>query len=145
MFEPVWTRTHLKWIRRADPFLVHGSEVDRLRRDLEAIGFRCVRLDGADFRSEADLILGLGRALGFLEGHGANWDAAVECLGDVSGKIALCWHAPEALLAWDLHAFVSGMHNLLACARDFLRGGRGDRVEAQLEVFLVSDRDDFRN
>jgi hypothetical protein len=135
----------MPWIQRTYPYFIQATEETRLRADLARAAFRCASLDGRRLRSEQDLLDALGPALDFPSYYGQSWDAFMDCAGDMRGRVALLWKAPETLLDHDLHGFVRGVHKLIGIARDISEVPGEEKNDVQLEIFLISERPDFRN
>jgi hypothetical protein len=74
---------------------------DEIRRRCTAAGWVCQQLDGWAARDKSELLARLGAALRFPAGYGRNWDAAYDCLIDLSwlegDGVVLLWEAPESL------------------------------------------------
>jgi RNAse (barnase) inhibitor barstar len=129
----------VSWLSTSEPYFVSSADAARLRGDLLTAGFDVRQLDGRDVRDERTLLVQLGRALSFPDYYGQNWDAFIDCVGDLaemaSTPIALVWLKADGLLMVDPHAFVRSVHLLLMAARDI----RLSDVGFQLEYFFVGD------
>lgn len=63
--------------------------------------WREVRLDTSGLRSKREVLAAIGEALAFPQWYGANLDALVDCLRDLTSPIQLVWSGSEDLQAVD--------------------------------------------
>ena len=128
----------LPWLATKEPYFVDSKAYERLVMDLDSSGFDVRILEGA-ITSERELLSTLGKTLRFPDYYGGNWDAFIDCVGDLAEEatvpVALIWPSAHALAMTSLHAFVRSVHLLLSEARDL---GLSDR-RFQFEVFFLGD------
>ncbi len=129
----------LPWMRSRVPYFVPSVDQARLVADLTAAGFDVRELDGRAVRDERSLVQALGPALSFPDYYGGNWDAFVDCVGDLAetadASIALVWTAANQLARSDLHAFTRAIHLILSTAESLALS----EVAFQLELIVVGD------
>lgn len=71
----------------------------------EAAGWRAVHLDTGGLREKRSVLAAFGPALDFPEWYGANLDALVDCLRDLSGPTVLVWAGAADLREADPAAY----------------------------------------
>lgn len=72
-----------------------------VHRAAEVAGWRCAHLDAWSCETKAEVLDGLGAALGFGEHYGRNLDALADCLDDVTGRTVLLWEGWGAFAVTD--------------------------------------------
>lgn len=129
----------LPWVPGKVPFFVAGEDRSRLVDGLSAAGFVVREVDGAGLHDERSLVRALGPAMLFPEYYGGNWDAFIDCAGDLAeaseAPVALVWTSADELAQSDLHAFTRAIHLLLSTAQNLALSD----ARFQLEVFVVGD------
>lgn len=129
----------LPWMASSIPYFLASADARRLDRDLTAAGFDVRHLDGRSVTDERSLVRALGTTLSFPDYYGGNWDAFIDCAGDLAESsghpVAIIWSEADRLAQGDLHAFMRGVHLLLSAAESLALS----ETRFQLEVFLLGD------
>lgn len=129
----------LPWVASSVPYFLTPADAQRLDRDLTTAGFDVRQLDGRSVTDEGSLVWALGETLSFPEYYGGNWDAFIDCAGDLAeaggAPVAIVWSESDRLAQADLHAFVRGVHLILSTAENLALS----EARFQLELFLLGD------
>jgi hypothetical protein len=72
-----------------------GFEIADVRHTVEHAGWGFAHVDGWTHQDKAALLVELGKALGFPEHYGHNFDALADCLSDVGPRV------DGTVLLWD--------------------------------------------
>ena len=87
----------------------HGAfDVADVRRTVEHAGFGFAHVDGWLGQTKAELLAAVGRALGFPDHYGQNFDALADCLHDIGAGqagVVLLWDGWTTLARTDERAF----------------------------------------
>lgn len=85
---------------------LHPSyDVGALRPLAAQAGWRWTHLDGWMLETRAEVLDGLGEALGFAEHYGRNLDALADCLDDLADDTVLEWEGWGAFATTDEPTF----------------------------------------
>lgn len=129
----------LPWIGSQIPYFVATEEGARLVDDLSTAGFDVRMLNGRRIHDERSLVRALGPAMSFPVYYGGNWDAFIDCVGDLAevsdASVALVWTSADDLAKSDLHGFTRAIHLLLSTARNLALS----EARFQFELFVVGD------
>lgn len=108
---------------------LHPSyDVGGLRPRIEQAGWRWAHLDGWTRETKAEVLDGLGEALGFPGHYGRNLDALADCLDDLADDTVLVWEGWGAFATTDEPTF--------AAVVDILRRRTGRTAAAAFSVLL---------
>jgi RNAse (barnase) inhibitor barstar len=124
-------QSELPWVGRG---FIHPLPRDAAAgvADLEALGFRVVRFDGATITDRESFHREVADAFGFPDYYGRNWDAFDECFGELemTPHLAVVWTDADRLAANDLTTFAEA-----ACMfNDHSQERR--KLGTQLELFI---------
>ncbi len=130
-------RRAVPWLRGRPPYFVPCQDEEDLVRGLEEAGFDVRLLDGTELVDEVSLLTAIGETFGFPDYYGGNWDAYLDCIGDIAesagSPLALVWSNSDRLLAADPRIFTRAVHILLDSASDLAASD----AKFQFEVFVT--------
>jgi RNAse (barnase) inhibitor barstar len=107
--------------------------------DLEALGFKVVRLDGTKITDRESFHTEVASTFGFPDYYGRNWDGFHDCFGDLElpSHLAIVWTDADRLAAGDLKTFAEAVCVL----HD--EGHNEPKLRSQLELFIGFGRHRF--
>jgi RNAse (barnase) inhibitor barstar len=112
------------------------GDVEGAIADLERLGFRVFRLDGAKIDDQRSFHEEVAEAFEFSDYYGRNWDAFEECFSEVEmpSRVAIVWTRADVLASRDLKAFAEAVCLFFEHSQERVKMG------VQLEIFLGDGR-----
>ncbi|WP_291377442.1 hypothetical protein [Demequina sp.] len=123
---------------RAEPWLVHSSQVSNLHKYLVSVGASVVEVRIGNARSVVDVVGALKEVLEFPRWCGSGWDS----IDDAFEELRAAWPLPLGIVVRGLPELLAGWpHLALETVLGLSRLSKGFGVEGdQVLVFYVSDR-----
>lgn len=137
----------LPWLKGTTLYLAKASAEKLLEDQLISHGFFLFKINGQLITDEKSFFMETARALEFPPYFGFNWNAFIDCLGDLENRsetcIAIIWKYADRLLQEDLGIFLEATFWLRTIASDLSSLDQEGRDTKQILVFLLMEDPPF--